>query len=100
MNQYFQVAITNVAIVNIINMVHEKCRGEQYSYKTPDGELHHVQRFPVPEAKIPWSESWTDYSPVEFTAEFVKEAVWADPDMNDVEFVPKWNTLDGNVSSN
>ena len=79
-------------------MVHQKCRGENYSFKTPEGELRQVARFPVPEDKVLWTEAWAEYSPEEFTADFVKEAVWADPEIEDAEFVPKWNTLDGNVS--
>ena len=42
--------------------------------------------------------AWSEYSPVEFTAPHVKEAVWADPDIGEEGFTPKWNTLDGNVS--
>ena len=79
-------------------MVHEKCRAEYYTFKSPDGQLHQVKRFPVPKEKIPWTLSWPEYQPLEFTSDFVKEAVWADPDIEDKEFVPKWNTLDGNVS--
>ena len=78
-------------------MVHDKCRSENYSYKTPDGELCHVKRFPVPGDKVEWSHGWSEYQPVEFTAEFVRDAVWADPELDDKEFIPKWNTLDGNV---
>ena len=79
-------------------MVHEKCRGEHYSYKTPEGEACQVARCLVPEDKVQWSDAWAEYSPPEFTAEFVREAVWADPDIEDGDFVPKWNTIDGNVS--
>ena len=79
-------------------MVHAKCRGENYSFKTPEGEVRQVARFPVPEDKVQWTEAWAEYSPEEFTADFVMEAVWADPEIEDKEFVPKWNTLDGNVS--
>ena len=81
-------------------MVHEKCRGESYSYKSPEGELLHVARTPVPEDKVQWTQAWPEYSPEEFTADFVREAVWADPEIEDKEFVPKWNTLDGNVRQN
>ena len=78
-------------------MVHEKCRGESYSYKSPEGELLKVARAPVPEDRVQWTEAWAEYSPEQFTADFVREAVWADPEIEDQEFVPKWNTLDGNV---
>ena len=78
-------------------MVHEKCRGESYSYKNPEGELLQVARAPVPEDKVQWTEAWPEYGPEQFTADFIREAVWADPEIEDQEFVPKWNTLDGNV---
>ena len=80
-------------------MVHAVCRAEDYSYKTPGGEVRQLRRAAVPEDKVAWSAAWPDYSPVEFTAEHVREAVWADPDLDtDQDFVPKWNTLDGHVS--
>ena len=78
---------------------HQKCRSDHYSYKTPEGELKQVARFPVPQEKVGWAVAWSDYSPVEFTAPHVKEAVWADPDIGEEGFIPKWNTLDGNVSA-
>ena len=53
-------------------MVHEKCRGESYSYKSPEGELLHVARTPVTEEKVQWTQAWPEYSPEEFTADFVR----------------------------
>ena len=44
--------------------------------------------------------SWEEYSPPEFTAPHVLEAVWADPDMKADGFNPKWNKIDANVSYN
>ena len=76
-----------------------QCRGPHYTYKTPEGDLKQVARFPVPEEKVGWTVAWADYSPVDFTAPHVREAVWADPDIGEEGFTPKWNTLDGNVSS-
>ena len=78
---------------------HQKCRGGLYSYKTPEGDLHQVARSAVPQEKVGWRVAWSDYSPVEFTAPHVKDAVLADPDIGAEGFTPKWNTLDGNVSS-
>ena len=79
-------------------MVHQKCRGEVYRYKSPEGELKEVRRLRVPEEKVAWSVLWTEYDPVDLTADYVKTAVWADPDIGEEDFTPKWNTLDGNVS--
>ena len=79
--------------------VPSKCLSKYYSYKSPEGELKQVARFPVPQEKVDWSVAWSEYRPVEFTAPHVKEAVWADPEIGEEGFTPKWNTLDGNVSS-
>ena len=77
---------------------HVKCRRPHYTYKTPEGEVREVARFPVPEEKVGWSVTWSDYRPVDFTASHVRDAVWADPEIGEEGFTPKWNTLDGNVS--
>ena len=79
-------------------MIPEKWPGGMYRYKTPLGELKEVRRLAVPQEKVAWSVPWDEYDPVDFTADHVKEAVWADPDIGEEGFVPKWNTLDGNVS--
>ena len=96
-------------------MVHEKCRCDPYTYRTEDGGVEQVDRFPVPEDKVntsqgrvdqykkyvsqvDWNVGWSEYSPVEFTAQHIVTAVWADPELGAEDFSPKWNTLDGNVS--
>ena len=81
-----------------MEMVHQKCREKVYRYKTPEGELKEVRRTVVPEEKVPWTVPWPEYEPLDLTADHVKEAVWADPDIGEEDFSPKWNTLDGNVS--
>ena len=55
-------------------MVHDKCRSDKYTYKSPDGELCNVERTKVPEDKVDWTQSWPEYDPVEFTADFVTQA--------------------------
>jgi len=79
-------------------MVHEKCRCDPYTYRTEDGGVEQVDRFPVPEDKVDWNVGWSEYSPVEFTAQHIVTAVWADPELGAEDFSPKWNTLDGNVN--
>ena len=79
-------------------MIPEKWPGGMYRYKTPLGELKEVRRTAVPEEKVPWTVPWPEYEPLDLTADHVKEAVWADPDIGEEDFSPKWNTLDGNVS--
>lgn len=78
--------------------MHAVCRGDWYTYRTQEGELEKVARFPVPEDKVDWNTEFSDYSPVEFTAPHIVSAVWADPDLGSEGFSPKWNTLDGNVN--
>lgn len=59
---------------------HEKSRCVQYP-----GSI--VKRFPVPDDKVDWSQSWPEYDPVCYTAPSVlKKPVWADPDIG-------WATL-------
>lgn len=54
--------------------LHIKARQAEYQGK--------VKRFPVPDDKVPWSVTWGEYSPVDYTAEVVlKGPVWADPDI-------------------
>ena len=52
----------------------------------------------VPHPQVDWNIDWSEYSPLEFTAAHIVEAVWADPELGAEDFSPKWNTLDGNVS--
>ena len=61
--------------------------------------MERVERLPVPPAYRAWTASWAEYCPPQFTAPHVDAAVWADPDLAEPGFSPRWNTLDGNVSS-
>ena len=79
-------------------MVHTKCRGEFYNYRTDGSSLGKIARFSVPEDKVSWSCSISSYSPPEFTAPFVLTAPWADPDIGAPGFAPAWNSLDGKVN--
>ncbi|XP_035254081.1 ADP-ribose pyrophosphatase, mitochondrial isoform X1 [Anguilla anguilla] len=55
-----------------------------------------TRRFPVPDDKVKWETTWTDYKPVNYTAPSVlKNPPWADPDIG--SFSPKFNAVDGSV---
>ncbi|CAL7948347.1 unnamed protein product [Xylocopa violacea] len=74
-----------------VRMIHHKCRQGFYAY-------NNVKRFEVPENKVPWSVEYPEYKPVEYTAVVLKGKPWADPEIGDVSFKPKWNTLDEKVN--
>ncbi|NXI36290.1 NUDT9 protein, partial [Galbula dea] len=58
----------------------------------------HVERSQVPEDKVGWLVEWEDYDPVEYTAKSVLAGPsWADPQINDQGFSPKFNERDGDV---
>ena len=55
---------------------HFKCRHPN-SYP---GEK--VERFQVPENKVPWTVEFPEYKPIEFTSQKVLDKpIWADPDI-------------------
>ncbi|EGD83024.1 hypothetical protein PTSG_03660 [Salpingoeca rosetta] len=61
--------------------MHIKCRNNTY--------LGGPARFTVPNDKVSWETSWSEYNPVEYTAGVVKaNPVWADdPDkLEDIKF--------------
>ncbi|KAL4223989.1 ADP catabolic process [Mactra antiquata] len=72
-----------------IMSVHVKARCKIYP-RTKD-----VERFKVPDDKVPWDVDFPEYSPIDFTSETVKkQPVWADPvDPNDV---PAFNCIQEN----
>lgn len=72
--------------------LHHKCRGKTY----PRDEA--VQRFQVPDEKVPWAVEFPEYKPTDYTSESVlKGPVWADLDHRKIaNLTPsKWNSLDG-----
>lgn len=70
---------------------HIKCRNNIY----PKSD---IERFKVPDDLVFWNIQFLDYSPPFYTAPFIKNQVWADPDIGDDKFKPNWNKLDGNVN--
>lgn len=54
---------------------HVNARCPQYPGST-------VKRFPVPDDKVDWNQSWPQYNPVTYTDPSVlKKPAWADPDI-------------------
>lgn len=70
-------------------MIHKKCRNNLYPRTN-------IQRFPVPDDKVPWTEEYPEYSPVNYTSEAINGKPWADLLINDPTFKPTWNVLDSN----
>ncbi|XP_057581907.1 ADP-ribose pyrophosphatase, mitochondrial isoform X3 [Hippopotamus amphibius kiboko] len=57
-----------------------------------------VQRSQVPNEKVDWLVEWQDYNPVEYTAVSVLAGPqWADPQISESSFSPKFNEKDGHV---
>ncbi|GLH07134.1 Tetraspanin [Gryllus bimaculatus] len=47
---------------------------------------------------VPWNVGWPDYNPDDFTAPVILGKPWADRDISDPTFSPKWNSIDGHVN--
>ncbi|XP_054996349.1 ADP-ribose pyrophosphatase, mitochondrial isoform X1 [Sorex araneus] len=70
---------------------HHKARTSPY----PGSEVHRRQ---VPNEKVGWLVEWHDYDPVEYTARSVLAGPqWADPQISESNFSPKFNEKDGHV---
>lgn len=70
-------------------MLHEKCRQGLYPHSG-------IKRFEVSEEKIPWTVKYPEYKPVPYTADVLRGKPWADPEIEESTFKPKWNAIDGN----
>ncbi|XP_006867834.1 PREDICTED: ADP-ribose pyrophosphatase, mitochondrial [Chrysochloris asiatica] len=57
-----------------------------------------VERSQVPNEKVAWLVEWQEYNPVEYTAVSVLAGPsWADPQISESNFSPKFNEKDGHV---
>lgn len=80
---------TGPAVMTSPGAPHVKSRCPQY----PGSK---VNRFPVPNDQVEWSQNWPGYSPVNYTAPAVaQKPTWADLEIG--AFSPKFNALDGDV---
>lgn len=71
--------------------LHYKCRNGVYPRSS------NVIRSTVPDDKILWDVHWPQYNPIEYTSKSIHGQPWADPPIDDPEFKPEWNSLDGNI---
>ncbi|XP_073955875.1 ADP-ribose pyrophosphatase, mitochondrial-like [Choristoneura fumiferana] len=72
-------------------LTHFKCRNGMYPRSA-------IERFMVPDDKINWSVEYKEYKPPNHTANSIHGKPWADPEIGDPNFKPKWNALDKNVN--
>lgn len=82
---YFQPAMTH----------HIKARCDIYPGKVE------IQRYPVPNEKVPWEVDFPEYKPEKYTSDHVlNEPVWADKDVEKWtdKKTPLWNCLDGKIN--
>ncbi|XP_078033549.1 ADP-ribose pyrophosphatase, mitochondrial isoform X1 [Augochlora pura] len=72
-------------------MMHYKCREVFYASSN-------IKRFEVPEDKVPWNVEFSKYKPVKYTASVLSGKPWADPEIGEASFKPKWNSLDNHIN--
>ena len=60
--------------------------------------IFRVVRAEVPSELVHWDSSFDTYDTITFTAPHLKTASWADPDIDDENFHPEWNQIDGNIN--
>ena len=73
--------------------LHTKCRA-------PNVYVHFAKKIPrleVPDDKVDWKEPLEDYEPQVFNANHLASAPFADPDIEDPDFHPNFNDLDGTI---
>ncbi|XP_026327291.1 ADP-ribose pyrophosphatase, mitochondrial isoform X2 [Hyposmocoma kahamanoa] len=70
---------------------HIKCRGGTYPRSS-------IQRLSVPDHKISWTVEYPEYNPPYYTAASIQGQPWADLEIGDPNFKPKWNSQDGTVN--
>ncbi|KAK9752592.1 NUDIX domain [Popillia japonica] len=72
-------------------MLHFKCRNTKYPFSE-------IQRFPVSDDQVSWSIQFENYQPVEYTSPVLINKPWADLNVSDNNFKPRWNALDGLIN--
>merc|ERR1719510_18668 len=77
--------------------IHVKCR-DPYEYVYRDrGQTRKIKRHEVPAGKISWDVPFQYYDPITFDALHLATAPYADPDIKNPDFKPKFNQLDGKI---
>ncbi|KAF5290492.1 hypothetical protein FQA39_LY03596 [Lamprigera yunnana] len=80
-----------ITIMPFRNLLHIKCRSNYYPFGG-------VRRFIFADSLVPWNVSCDDYDPPEYNSPHLTNKPWADPNIDDPNFYPKWNELDGKVN--
>ena len=52
----------------------------------------------MPPGLISWDIPFDTYDTISITAAHLKTAPWADPELGDENFNPKWNEIDGQIN--
>nr|XP_021483835.1 ADP-ribose pyrophosphatase, mitochondrial isoform X3 [Meriones unguiculatus] len=85
----------NAAIMSGSNGAKENSHNKARTSPYPGSK---VERSQVPNEKVGWLVEWQDYNPVEYTAVSVLAGPqWADPQISESNFSPKFNEKDGHV---
>ncbi|XP_063242710.1 ADP-ribose pyrophosphatase, mitochondrial [Bacillus rossius redtenbacheri] len=77
----------------LIRMIHFKSRTKFYPRTNEE-----IVRLHVPDDKVKWDVTWTEYAPPSYTSDNIRNQTWADPPIGAEGFNPKWNEIDGNVN--
>nr|XP_022916941.1 ADP-ribose pyrophosphatase, mitochondrial [Onthophagus taurus] len=72
-------------------MVHYKCRNNKYPFTD-------IQRLIISDDLVPWNVENKNYNPPEYTSKSLENKPYADKNITDPSFNPKWNELDGSIN--
>ncbi|RZC34143.1 NUDIX domain containing protein [Asbolus verrucosus] len=72
-------------------MVHIKCRTGLYPFSQ-------IRRIAISDDQVPWNVSIENYNPQDYDSPILTNKPWADPPIDDTNFKPQWNELDGRIN--
>ncbi|XP_031631486.1 ADP-ribose pyrophosphatase, mitochondrial [Contarinia nasturtii] len=75
----------------IVPFLHQTCRNAIYP------RSNGVKRFTVPDNLVNWMEKYTEYKPEFYESSSLVGAPYADPAIDDTNFHPIWNSIDGKI---
>ncbi|XP_066991481.2 ADP-ribose pyrophosphatase, mitochondrial [Anabrus simplex] len=82
-----------MSTVRLMKMIHRKCRSAFYP-RTNDT----IARIQISDNQVPWTVECPDYKPTCYTSPHILGQPWADPRIDDPNFQPKWNSIDGSIN--
>ena len=77
--------------------IHVKCRSPYEYVYLENGQTKKIKRHEVPAGKISWDVPFQIYDPITFNALHLATAPYADPDIKNPDFKPRFNELDGKI---